>query len=255
MRLARSPDEVRAAQRLRHEVFHVERGAHGALDRLDRDRYDETMDHIVVLDPDRTVADGHVVGTYRVRVHGSLASAARGYAAREFDLSMLEHVAQPLLELGRSCVLAPYRTRGVINLLWREIGRVVALHRIGLMFGCASIAAEDMSAAYRQLAYLHRHHLAPVGLRPRAHGPGAVEVEPADDGAPAPELEPLIKGYLRLGAYIGEGAYVDHAFNCIDTCIVLPTERLTMRSVRRYRPVADEVQSPVPAVAHAVAGR
>lgn len=237
VRLARSPAEVRAAQRLRHEVFHLERGAGGVADALDRDRFDDGMQHIVVLDADRSAAEGEVVGTYRLKVHASVDSAMRGYAAHEFDLSALAPVRGPLLELGRSCVLAPYRTRGVINLLWREIGRVVAAHRIELMFGCASIPVTDPAVAYRQLTYLHRDHLAPDGLRPRAHGAGAVAVPPAAEGDEPPDLEPLIKGYMRLGAYIGDGAYVDRDFNCVDVCIVMPTDRLTARSVRRYRPV------------------
>lgn len=237
VRLARTRDEVRAAQRLRHEVFQKERGAHGGFDALERDRFDDRMQHIVVVDPARDARDGAVVGTYRLDVHRSVQTAMAGYAAHEFDLSTLAPTAGPLLELGRSCVLAPYRTRGVINLLWREIGRVVAEHRIHLMFGCASIPATDPASAYRQLAYLHRDHLAPEGLRPRAHGAGAVAVAPADAHDEAPELEPLIKGYVRLGAFIGDGAYIDRAFNCVDVCIVMPTERLSARSVRRYRPM------------------
>jgi putative hemolysin len=198
------------------------------------------MQHIVVVDPAHDGDTSGVVGTYRFMVHATPASAMHGYAGTEFDLSPLRAFDAPMLELGRSCVLAPYRTRGVLNLLWREIAAVVATHRIGLMFGCASIGGTDLAAARRQLDYLHRHHLAPAALRPRAHGAGAVTVEP-DANAHADtralfELEPLIKGYIRLGACIGEGAYVDHAFNSIDVCIVMPTANLTSRSVRRYRP-------------------
>ena len=198
------------------------------------------MQHIVVVDPAHEGATSGVVGTYRLMVHPTPDSAMRGYSSAEFDLSPLAGFAAPMLELGRSCVLAPYRTRGVLNLLWREIASVVAAHDIGLMFGCASIGGTDLAAAQRQLAYLHRHHLAPPGLRPRAHGPGAVAIDPGrqDDRGALFDLEPLIKGYVRLGACIGEGAYVDTAFNSIDVCIVMPTASLTARSVRRYRPLS-----------------
>jgi putative hemolysin len=237
VRIARSTDEVRAAQRLRHEVFHRERGGTTDGQSLDADGYDERMQHIVVVDPAHDGDTCGVVGTYRFMVHATPDSTMHGYAGTEFDLSPLRAFGAPMLELGRSCVLAPYRTRGVLNLLWREIAAVVATHRVGLMFGCASIGGTDLAAARRQLHYLHRHHLAPVALRPRAHGAGAVAVEPdadadADAGALF-DLEPLIKGYIRLGASIGDGAYVDHAFNSIDVCIVMPTANLTSRSVRR----------------------
>ncbi|MGY4515216.1 GNAT family N-acyltransferase [Lysobacter sp. HA18] len=244
VRLARTPAEIRAAQQLRHAVFR----ASGDTDpdvRLDRDEYDARMEHIVVIDPSYRGNDAGVVGTYRVVTHADAAAALRGYAAQEFDLAPLANVDGPLMELGRSCVLPPYRTRGVLALLWRAIGDYVAANHIELMFGCASIPGTDPDAARLQLAYLQRHHLAPSAIRPRARGDGAIPlpvgpVRPLDDHRALFSLEPLIKGYIRLGARIGDGAYVDHDFGTIDVCIVLPTEALSARSVRRYRPVRAE---------------
>ncbi|GAB1597010.1 GNAT family N-acetyltransferase [Lysobacter claricitrinus] len=242
VRLARSADEIRAAQQLRHVVFRgaTARTRAGA---LDRDDYDARMEHIVVVDPAYAGNDAGVVGTYRVATHANAVAALQGYASQEFDLAPLANVDGPLMELGRSCVLPPYRTRGVLNLLWRAIGDYVAANRIALMFGCASIPGTDPDAARRQLAYLHRHHLAPAAIRPRARGDGAIPLPASssttlDDHRTLFSLEPLIKGYIRLGAHIGDGAYVDHDFGTIDVCIVLPTAALSARSVRRYRPHA-----------------
>ncbi|TZF89298.1 GNAT family N-acetyltransferase [Cognatilysobacter lacus] len=244
VRLARSDDEVRAAQRLRHDVFHAARG-HARADALDHDEFDARMDHIVVVDPAYEGNDCGVVGTYRVATHRSAHSAVRGYSSHEFDLAPLASVGGPLMELGRSCVLEPYRTRGVLGLLWRAIGDYVAQNRIDLMFGCASIPGTDVESARAQLSYLHRHHLAPAAIRPRARGDGAIPMPTGmsttlDDRRALFALEPLIKGYIRLGACIGDGAYVDHDFGTIDVCIVLPTAALSARSVRRYRPTALE---------------
>lgn len=246
VRLARTPAEVRAAQRLRHVVFRGDVDDPARADMLDHDEFDARMEHIVVVDPAYRGNGAGVVGTYRVATHATAAAALQGYASREFDLAPLGGIDGPLLELGRSCVLAPYRTRGVLGLLWRAIGDHVAANRITLMFGCASIPGTDPDAAHRQLAYLQRHHLAPAAIRPRARGDGAIPLpcgaaDARGDRSTLFSLEPLIKGYIRLGAGIGDGAYVDHGFGTIDVCIVLPTASLSARSVRRYRPVAAEL--------------
>lgn len=241
VRLAQDASEVAAAQRLRHRVFHEEWGAHADDDarrlQRDADAYDAIMDHLVVLDPALPRHD-RVVGTYRL-LRGDRRGNGGFYSSHEFELGPLLEGPRRLLELGRSCVLREYRQRAALPLLWRTIAAYVAEHRIDLMFGCASLRGTDPEAVGDQLAWLHAHCLAPAGLRPRARGSHAVPLQrtgsrPYDAARAFRGLEPIIKGYVRAGAYVGDGAWVDHAFNAIDVCIVLPTERLSTRYARRF---------------------
>jgi putative hemolysin len=235
VRLARSPAEVEAAQRLRYEVFVREWGARletaGRCHDREADEYDALMDHLVVVD---TAAGDRVVGTYRLLRQDRLRGEALFYSSHEFDLAPLLASGQRLLELGRSCVLRDYRSGAAMQLLWRAIAAYVAEHRIELMFGCASLRGTDPRALREQLAYLQHFHLAPPSLRPVALADQRAGFEPMAREAIEPSralrsLEPMVRGYLRAGAWVGEGAWVDRDFGSIDVCIVMPTARLQRR--------------------------
>lgn len=236
VRLAHSPAELEAAQRLRYQVFMEEWGASADADarrlRRDADAFDNAMEHLVVIDR-RLPAGAQVVGNYRLLSQEPDESAGY-YSGQEFDLSPLLNSGRRLLELGRSCVMADYRGGAVLQLLWRAIAAYVAQRDIGLLFGCASLRGTDPASVAEQLAFLHRQHLAPLALQPRAKGATRIEADP-DPAMPVDgprafrQLEPIIRGYLRAGAWVGEGAYVDHEFQSIDVCIVLPTERMAAR--------------------------
>lgn len=243
VRLARSSPEVEAAQRLRYRVFYEEWGATPdpavRESRRDADAYDDLMDHLVVLDHRRSELEGQVVGTYRLLRGSRLARDEVFYSSHEFDISHLLGSGQRLLELGRSCVLREYRSLPVLQLLWRAIAAYVAEHRIEVMFGCASLRGTDPEAVSEQLAFLHHFHLAPPSIRPQARGPhrvsmDTIERERVDPVRAMSLLEPMVKGYLRVGASVGEGAYVDRQFNAIDVCIVMPTAQLTRRYLRHF---------------------
>lgn len=236
VRLARSPGELESASALRYRVFFEEFQARGdalcRLARRDVDGFDHVCDHLIVLDRDR------VVGTYRL-LRGSVATRRGGfYSAQEFDLAPL--LAQPgeLLELGRSCIDPAYRTGGAMALLWQGIARYIFAHDVTAMFGCASFAGTDAVGLRDALAYLHAHHLAPLELRPCALP--ARRVEMRSDSPPAHSLPaqmilpPLLKGYLRLGGFVGDGAVVDHAFNTTDVCVVVKTSLMPDRYRRHY---------------------
>ena len=231
VRLACTPDEVEAAQRLRYEVFVGEWGAQVGANGRDADEYDALMDHLVVIDH---AAAGRVVGTYRLLRHDRLGNDGVFYSSHEFDLEPLLASGKRLLELGRSCVLREYRNLPVLQKLWQAIAGYVAEHRIELMFGCASLHGTDPGAVREQLAFLHHWHLAPEALRPRAladrrmpmAGMRRDEVDPVRG---LRDLEPMVRGYLRAGAWVGEGAWLDTECNAIDVCIVMPTERLRPR--------------------------
>ena len=243
VRLARTPDELAQAQRLRFEVFFEECGARADTarrdTRLDADDYDAVMDHLLVIDHARARGLGRVVGNYRLLPGAHLASGDDFYSGGEFDLAPLIASGLRLLELGRSCVMREYRALPVLQMLWRGIAEYAAQRRIELMFGCASLRESPERTIAAQLALLHHAHLAPPNLRPMALAPHRVQPEPMPAGAGDRRglraLEPLVRGYLSAGAWIGDGGWRDDAFDCVDVCIVMPTSKLAPRYQRQFR--------------------
>jgi len=248
--LAGSPDEVHAAQTLRYRIFYTEMKASPSQEAValgrDFDRYDEACDHLLVTDadPDSGV---RVVGTYRLLRRAAAQRCGGFYSEDEYDLGKLLEFPGEILELGRSCVDPGYRNRAVMQLLWQGIAGYVYRHRIGLLFGCASLPGTEPETMKRALAYLHHHHLAPEHLRPRAL-PGRyvamdrMPIEAIDCAAAWQELPPLIRGYLRVGGRVGDGAVVDHQFNTTDVCMVLETEHVAARYLRHYQLLAEQPQ-------------
>lgn len=243
VRLAATPAEIDAAQALRWHVFYEEMGAvpdeAAAAARRDVDAYDAVADHLLVLDHARGAGAAAVVGCYRLIRRPAAARVGRFYSADEYDLSRVLAFAGEVLELGRSCVHAEYRNRAVMQLLWRGIAAYVFLHEIGLMFGCASLPGTDPDAVAPELTYLYRNHIAPEAIRPVALPQRRITMErlgtqPLDSRAALAALPPLIKGYLRLGGFVGEGAVIDRAFNTVDVAVVVQTDLVTNRYFRHY---------------------
>jgi len=238
IRLTRDSADIDAAQALRYHVFYEEMDARPdaamAESRRDADAFDAICDHLLVLDRQRPPGD-QVVGTYRL-LRREVAEANSGfYSASEYDIAPVLAAADSdgggLMELGRSCVLAAYRTNATIQMLWRGLSYYVFDHGIRLMFGCASLPGRDPDQLAVPLSYLHYNHLAPPHLRVRAlpHLYAAMDRIPADRidlRRALHALPPLIKAYLRLGCFIGDGAVVDQQFGTTDVFIILPIERV-----------------------------
>jgi putative hemolysin len=187
VRLAASADEIDAVQALRYRVFYGEMGARAdsatTESHRDRDDFDPVADHLLVVDHDRGDGPESVVGTYRLIRREAAAKLGRWYSADEYDISRLVAYPGPVLELGRSCVDAAYRSRGTLQLLWDGIAAYVFRHDIALMFGCASLPGTDLDVLADQLTYLHAFHLAPEELRPRAVPARYVEMRRKDPEA------------------------------------------------------------------------
>ena len=252
-RLARDATEVEAAQRLRYRVFYEEMTATPSAEMRaagrDFDRFDAACDHLLVLDGRLGDGPEAIVGTYRL-LRGEVAARHGGfYSEGEFDLGALAAHRARTLELGRACVDACYRTRATMQRLWSGIADYVFTHDVGVMLGCASLPGTDPEALAPALSYLHHRHLAPPELRPRAL-PGLfrrMDLLPPErfaesDAVAALEaravvagLPPLIKGYLRLGGFVGEGAVVDHQFGTTDVCVVVAVDRVTDKYFNHYR--------------------
>jgi putative hemolysin len=241
VRLARDRKEVEAAQKLRYRVFYTEMGALPSspmtAQRRDFDDFDRVCDHLVVIDHLRDGDSPWVVGTYRM-LRKAVAQKQFGfYSESEFDLHELLSYPGECMEVGRSCVESESRRGVVIQLLWRGIAEYINQHDIQLLFGCASFPGTDSEALASPLSYLYHNHLAPKGLRPRAKNDLCVDMnnQPIDNNNTAGNLPPLIKGYLRVGAYVGDGAVIDRQFNTTDICVVVKTDNITRRYQRHYR--------------------
>lgn len=239
VRLATTPEDVRAAQRLRYEVFVAELGADGPLvdhqARLERDAFDPFFDHLLLVDRRRDPSGlDHVIGAYRVLPCDRLAAAGRFYSATEYDLAPLLASGRRLLELGRSCVHADHRGGTAMFHLWNGLAEYVLEREIEVLFGVASFHGTDAGALAQPLSYLHHHHLAPPDMRVRALPPHRQEMalvppESLDRKAAMAATPALIKAYLRLGGFVGDGAFLDAAFNTTDVCLVMDTEQMSAR--------------------------
>ena len=233
VRLASTPEELQAAQRLRYEVFVEELGGDGVLvdhaARLERDRFDPYFDHLILIDD---ASNAEVVGVYRVLRDDQAARAGQFYSEDEYDLTALRRSGRRLMELGRSCLARPYRGgRGMYH-LWNALARYVSDHNIEILFGVASFHGTDVANLAQPLSLLHHRHLAPEELRVRARPDhyqrmDLIAEEDLDRRAAMVQVPALIKAYLRLGGHVGEGAYLDHAFNTTDVCLILDTASLT----------------------------
>jgi putative hemolysin len=180
-----------------------------------------------------------VVGTYRLIQQDAAEQIGRFYSDEEYDLAALVAFPGKLLELGRSCVAAEYRGRAVMQLLWRGIAAYVFHHQIDVMFGCASLPSRNPDDWSAELTYLYHAHLAPPALRMRALPERFVDMcrmdpEDLDVRRTKATLPPLIKGYLRLGGFVGDGAVVDDAFNTTDIGIIVKSDLITDRYYRHY---------------------
>ncbi|MHA6325914.1 L-ornithine N(alpha)-acyltransferase [Roseivivax sp. CAU 1753] len=229
--LAATPDELRAAQRLRYDVFVAELGGGGPMvdhaARLERDRFDPVFDHLLLFD-DARGADP-VVGVYRLLRDDQARQAGQFYSEAEYDLTLLKRANRRLLELGRSCLHRDYRGGAAMMHLWRGLAAYIRDHDIDLLFGVASFPGTAPRALAQPLSNLHYQHLAPPELRVRSRvfQPMDLMPEAAVDRRQAVRDTPaLIKAYLRLGGTVGEGAFVDHAFNTVDVCLIMDTARL-----------------------------
>jgi len=249
LRLAENEDEIRAAQALRYRIFYEEMAARPspevAASRRDFDAFDAVCDHLLVLDHRRGAGPEGIVGTYRLIRREAAARQGGFYSAAEYDIAPLVAYPGNVLELGRSCVDARYRNRPSMQLLWRGIASYVFRFEIALMFGCASIPGTDPKAAAMSLSYLYYHHLAPPGLRARALPERYVDMkllpaEAVDPRVGLAGLPPMIKGYLRLGGFVGDGAVIDHQFNTTDVCVIVKTDLITDKYAQHYQRTARE---------------
>jgi len=223
---------VEAAQRLRHRVFADECGAtlHSSTPGLDVDEFDAYCDHLVV----RHDRSREVVGTYRLLPPQRAVWLGRRYSETEFDMGRLMVLRDRLVEAGRSCVHPDHRTGAVINLMWAGIARYLTTHGYRWLGGCASVPIAD-AAGVRETV---QRHLSPPQLRVEPRTP--LPAMPVPTGKP--NVPPLLKGYLRLGAWVcGEPAY-DPDFECADFYVLLSLDRIDPRYLKHFLGSSEDQQ-------------
>jgi L-ornithine Nalpha-acyltransferase len=238
LRLADGPCDLRGAQRLRYRVFVEELGGTGPLvdhaARLERDEFDPLFDHLLLIDPGQDPGTlDHVIGAYRL-LPGDRVGQGRFYSEGEYDLAPLRTSGRRLLELGRSCVHPEHRGGTAMFHLWNGLADYVLERGIEVLFGVASFHGTDPAPLAQSLAYLHHHHLAPPALRVLARagarlGMDLVARDDLDRRAAMAGTPALIKAYLRLGGFVGDGAWIDRAFNTTDVCLVMDTARMSAK--------------------------
>ncbi len=249
-RLACSEAEIEAAQEVRYRVFYEELGAKAsrlqAAERRDADRFDAVCDHILVFDHSLAAPEHErIVGTYRVLTQEGAALCGGFYSEDEFDLAGLieRNPGKRFLELGRSCVLPQYRSKRTIEALWQAIWAYVLHHKIDVMAGCASFhgtvpAAHSEALSFLAQSFRTEPEFQVSALPERYRSMDLVPPEAINAKAAFARMPPLIKGYLRLGARIGDGCVIDHDFETVDVFVVLAVSDIRQRYISYY--TADE---------------
>lgn len=244
LKLVETPDELLAAQRLRYKVFVQELGGHGNMvddqNRLEMDQFDPHFDHLILTDNALTADPiDKVVGVYRLLPSDKAAKIGQFYSEDEYDLGVLKASGRKLLELGRSCLHPDYRGGAAMFHLWNGLASYVFENKIEILFGVASFHGTDPDILAAPLSLLHHRHLAPRDLRVRAQTAhfqrmDLIAEDDIDRRRAMLQVPALIKAYLRLGGFVGEGAFVDHAFNTTDVCLVMDTTRMNEKQKSIY---------------------
>lgn len=237
VKLAETEAELRAAQALRYEVFVEELGGGGTeVDhhaRLEKDQFDPFYDHLILNES----GSGRTVGVYRLLRSDMLSPAGGYYSEGEYDLTILKQSGRKLLELGRSCLHRDFRGGLGMHALWDGLRRYILQHDIEILFGVASFHGTDIATLAAPLSMLHHRHLAPANLRVRAQDKSFQRMDLVDEAQldrreAMVQMPSLIKAYLRLGGCVGEGAFIDEAFNTTDVCLIMDTKHMDPQMAR-----------------------
>lgn len=243
--IAQTQEEVIEAQRLRYRVFCEEMDADipasAKAEKRDYDPFDEICDHLLVRYHESEDAEPRIIGTYRMLRESKKPEGGRFYSEDEYDISKLKKTGSNLLEVGRSCTHPDFRNKAAMQLLWRGIGEYVMHYKVDYLFGCASFEGVNPDDHAQALSYLYHNHLADSAICPRTleehHVPmNRMDKDAIDEKRTFFKLPILVKGYLRLGGVVGDGAFIDHAFNTTDILIIVQTSNVSDKHLSRYAP-------------------
>lgn len=228
VRITQHPEDILKAQRLRYDVYYTETMRSNS-EELDVDPFDAFCEHLIVEE----TSTGKIVGTYRLISSEAARSCGQFYSQSEFNLEHLLQSNARILELGRACVHANYRTQGVIRLLWKGLLYYTKRNRIKYLFGCASFPGLDASIYQHGFSYLHYARTAPEHICPKVLPKNALKVsifppEEVHITRAWSEIPSLLRAYLQVGGWVGQGVFQDDEFRCFDMCVVVDVERLIL---------------------------
>jgi putative hemolysin len=237
LRLATTPDDLRAAQRLRYDVFNVELGEglpQSVATGLDADVFDPVCDHLLVCERET----GTVVGTYRLQTgHAAGASGLGYYSAREFDFAPFESARGEIVELGRACVALEHRNQSVLGLLWRGIARYSKDRGARYLVGCSSLTSQSPAEGLAAYAQLAGKYLAPPAWRTRPLADWRCEPAEGQSGSvnvPSVKIPRLMLAYLAVGATICGEPAIDREFKTIDFLTLVDLQAMPARVLRKF---------------------
>ncbi len=243
--IAQSQEEVIEAQKLRYHVFVEEMKAdipaEAKAEKRDYDAFDEICDHLLVRYHETPESKPRIIGTYRMLRDSKRPSGQGFYSEDEYDIAKLKAAGGNLLEVGRSCTHPEFRNKSAMQLLWRGIGEYVMHYDVDYLFGCASFEGTDPQAHAQALSYLYHNHRAEDAICPRTleqyhEDMNLMPKDEIDEKRAFFKLPILVKGYLRLGGVVGDGAFIDHAFNTTDIFIIVQTSNVSDKHLKRYSP-------------------
>lgn len=234
IRLAKTEKDYKEIYRLRYFDlilnYNKEQVSH---EEIDKDEYDDVCDHLVAID----TIKNEVIGTYRLIKRSHITKLGQYLTENEFDISSLNNYE--VLEVGRAVVKEEYRDGVAISLLWKGVIRYALEENVDFMIGTASFHGVDPLEYKDTLSYLYYNHLSPEDIRCHVRETtfsklNLLEENEIDEELAKKKMPPLVKGYLRLGATIGDGAYLDIPFNSLDVLIVLKIKDINPRYLKRY---------------------
>ncbi len=237
VRLAENEEEIAAAQRLRYDIFYLENGAipNETQKKLQRDidKFDPHCDHLLVLHHDVPV------GTYRLMRRQGAEKTNGFLSSEEYDLQKLIATDKPIVEMSRACIAEEHRLTTVIQLLWKGLAFYVLEHEIKYMFGCASFHGTDVAPFKEILSYLHYNHTAPDDICPKALADQYVDMcclpeSQVNAKQVAKQIPTLMRGYLRMGGWVGSGAVVDPVIRTVDVLVVVDSANIAERYYKHY---------------------
>ncbi|WP_165780687.1 GNAT family N-acetyltransferase [Holospora curviuscula] len=228
VRVTTLPEEIMKAQRLRYTVYYKEL-MNASPEGIDVDAFDEVCDHLVVEE----VVSKRIVGTYRLISRETAQRCGAFYSQSEFNIQKLLNSKHNILELGRACVDRAYRSQGIIRLLWKGLADYIHRHNIRYLFGCGSFSGTIPEKYHHGFSYLHYAYMAPEYIRPEVLPANAALLEilapeKIDITRAWNEIPALLRGYLQVGGWIGQGVFQDFGFSSLDVCVVVDTQRLVL---------------------------
>ena len=225
---------IHKVKKLRYESFFGESGKNN----YDSDGFDKLCDHLVAID--KSISDDYVVGTYRLLLKPKFVKSEKFYSQSEFNISKLtKEKSLTLLEAGRSCVHKNYRDGTIIKLLWRGLATYIVKNKVDIVFGCASFPSSNHNLFRSQLSYLRHFHSSPHHLKTKPLKQikakfTPIETKLLDSNEEFRKLPPLIKAYIRVGAFVGSGAIIDKEFNTTDVLIILEAKKILKKYSKLY---------------------